>query len=306
MMASVTQDATSSRPRPPGPSGWFTIPAPLARLFKKFPLLTYPPNELPARSPGTTHVATLYVFISDKDALEGLPSYNPSCLRWQTYLRLAGVAFLVLPSSNHASPTGALPFLLPPTRPNDPKSPLPIPSSKLEQYGIDHGLDNGISKLPELSSARLEAYESLLDHRIRNAWLYHLYLCPSHSALLVRLYVAPVSKSQAVRTTVLYQLRRAAESEILKSTGRLVIDPEAIYNGAREAFGALEAELGNKPWFFGSSQPGLFDATVFSYTHLLSDKGSGWEDLRLTHILDEFPGLNMHTLRISQKCWPPS
>jgi len=64
-------------------SGWFAIPAPLARLFKKFPLLTYPPNELPARSPGIRDVPTLYVFISDEDALKGLPSFNPSCLKWQ-------------------------------------------------------------------------------------------------------------------------------------------------------------------------------------------------------------------------------
>lgn len=76
-------ERAQARPRAQETQGWFAIPAPLARLFKKFPLLTYPPNELPARSPAARDVSTLYVFISDEDALRGLPSFNPSCLKWQ-------------------------------------------------------------------------------------------------------------------------------------------------------------------------------------------------------------------------------
>ena len=64
-------------------SGWFKVPTILARLFKRFPLLTYPPNELPARSPRLRDLPALYVFISEEDALRGLPSFNPSCLKWQ-------------------------------------------------------------------------------------------------------------------------------------------------------------------------------------------------------------------------------
>ncbi|KAI1500801.1 hypothetical protein F5X99DRAFT_384987 [Biscogniauxia marginata] len=292
-------DGARSRPRPSGPSGWFAIPAPLTRLFKKFPLLTYPPNELPARSPDTRDVATLYVFISDKDALKGFPSYNPSCLKWQTFLKLAGVDFRLLPSNNHASPTGALPFLLPPSEPHSVKSQIPIPSNKLEQYA----LDNSTSKIPDVQHLRLEAYESLLDHRIRNAWLYHLYLSPANSALLSRLYVAPVSTSAPVRTTILHQLRRAAEAEILRSTRRRAVVPAALYSDASEAFSALETALDSGPWFFDSAEPGLFDVTVFAYTHLILDDSLAWEDRKLTDILKEFPGLVEHRDRILQKCW---
>ncbi|KAI0024258.1 hypothetical protein F4780DRAFT_654746 [Xylariomycetidae sp. FL0641] len=289
----------TSRPRPPGPSGWFTIPAPLARLFKKFPLLTYPPNELPARAPVARDVPTLYVFISDEGALKGLPSYNPSCLKWQTFLKLAGVDFRILPSNNHASPSGALPFLLPPSRPHEAKPQSPVISSKLEHYGLDHGT----SKLPAATDTRLEAYEALLDHRIRNAWLYSLYISPSNTALLTQLYIAPVSGSQPVRATLLYQMRHAAESQILKSTNRTAVDPTALYKGAKEAFEALQAVLGDGPWFFGGAQPGLFDATVFAYTHLLLDEQMTWGDRRLTEILKEFPSLVQHRDRIYQEHW---
>ncbi|KAJ8121215.1 hypothetical protein O1611_g10159 [Lasiodiplodia mahajangana] len=281
---SLTGDP-KARPRTQESSGWFTIPAPLARLFKKFPLLTYPPNELPARSPDIRDVPTLYVFISEADALKGLPSFNPSCLRWQTFLRLAGVDFCLRSSNNHGSPTGALPFLLPPSTPTNPRSQKPVPSNKLEQYG----LDNGKHKLPKDIGSRLEVYESILDHRIRNAWLYTLYLSPANASLLANLYITPTTTSGLVRTTLAYQLRHAAEREILRSTSKDAIDPAALYQGAREAFSALDAVLGDEEWFFRSEVPGLFDATVFSYTHLLLDESLAWENRRLGEILQDYP-----------------
>ncbi|KAI0505959.1 hypothetical protein F5B22DRAFT_489341 [Xylaria bambusicola] len=297
---SHTTEATRGRPRSQESSGWFTIPAPLARLFKQFPLLTYPPNELPARSPDVRDTPTLYVFISDEDALKGLPSFNPSCLKWQTFLKLAGVDFHVRSSNNHASPTGALPFLLPPYTPSDPRSQRPVPSNKLEQYA----LDNGKSKSPESSgSTKLDAYESLLDHGIRNAWLYTLYLSPANLGLLTQLYIAPTTSSPPVRATILYQLRHAAESEILKSTSRDAISPTYLYHGAREAFRALNALLADEEWFFGSRTPGLFDATVFSYTYLILHDELPWENQRLKDILSEFPRLVNHRNRIFQRCW---
>lgn len=59
------------------------IPSPLQHLFDSVPLVTYPPNELPYRSPTSRSLPALHVFISEKDAARGLPSFNPSCLKWQ-------------------------------------------------------------------------------------------------------------------------------------------------------------------------------------------------------------------------------
>ncbi|KAI0838711.1 hypothetical protein F5Y06DRAFT_267616 [Hypoxylon sp. FL0890] len=297
-MSSDPPDVTTD-PRPSKRSGWLAIPAPLARLFKKFPLLTYPPNELPARSPSTRDVATLYVFISDQDALKGLPSFNPSCLKWQTFLKLAGVEFQVVPSTNHASPTGALPFLIPPSSPSNSASHIPIPSNELELYATSEGT----SEVPAVPSLKLEAYQSLIDYRIRNAWLYSLYLSRSNSTLLSHLYVAPFSASQVVRTTILYQLRHAAEAEILRSLGTPAVDSRALYEGAREAFEALSTVLDTESWFFGVSDPSLFDATVFAYTHLLLDERLAWVDQTLTAMVKEFPNLVEHRDRILQRCW---
>lgn len=59
------------------------IPGPLQRLFDATPLVTYPPNELPYRSPAPNDLPTLHVFITEAGAARGLPSFNPSCLKWQ-------------------------------------------------------------------------------------------------------------------------------------------------------------------------------------------------------------------------------
>ncbi|KAI6089910.1 hypothetical protein F4821DRAFT_230165 [Hypoxylon rubiginosum] len=296
-MSSETPRAPNARPS--GAPGWVAIPAPLARLFKKFPLLTYPPNELPARSPSARDVATLYVFISNEDALRGLPSFNPSCLKWQAFLKLSGIDFRVVSSNNHASPSGALPFLIPPSSANAPSVCTPIASNKLEDYAAQHGTSN----VPAAPDFKQETYESFLSYQIRNAWLYALYLSRPNSALLSQLYITPVSASRVVRTTILYQLRHAAETEILKSMGVPAVNSDALYRGAKEAFGALSAVLGSGDWFFGDASPSLFDATVFSYTHLLLDDSLAWEDRALTDIVKRFPNLVQHRDRILQICW---
>jgi metaxin len=61
----------------------FSVPTPIKQLFDRFPILTYAANELPQRAPRRRDAHTLYVFASEKDAMNGAPSYNPGCLKWQ-------------------------------------------------------------------------------------------------------------------------------------------------------------------------------------------------------------------------------
>lgn len=62
---------------------WFTTPAPVKLLFDKFPLQTYPPNELPKSLATGDSENVLYVFNTQDGARRGIPSFNPSCLKWQ-------------------------------------------------------------------------------------------------------------------------------------------------------------------------------------------------------------------------------
>jgi len=204
---------------------------------------------------------------------------------------MRGITFRTFPSNNHASPTGALPFLLPAETSDSVKTP--IPSNRLMRW-----IASQASLPEEPSTMRYEAYSSLLDHRIRSAWLFYLYLDDRNFDSVARkLYINPTSSSSVVRATLAYQLKAAAREELLKESP--CIDEEVLYAEAAKAFGALSTLLGNDQNFFGLSEPSLFDASVFAYTHLLLDRGMGWCDETLSDLLRERENLVRHRQRIS-------
>lgn len=79
---------------------------------------------------------------------------------------------------------------------------------------------------------------------------------------------------------------------------------------ADEAFAALEMLIGDGEWFFGEKTPGMFDACVFAYTHLLLDgalgadangergDGGAWRDARLRDMVKERKALVAHQERV--------
>ena len=101
-----------------------------------------------------------------------------------------------------------------------------------------------------------------------------------------------------VQVALARELRAAAESELLR-LGQ-VIDAKALIREADEAFAALETLLGHNDWFFGNKEPGLFDAAVFAYTHLLLDEGlgQGWKDNTLSLTVSSREKLVSHRERL--------
>lgn len=83
---------------------------------------------------------------------------------------------------------------------------------------------------------------------------------------------------------------------------------ETLYNQAEEAFTALDSLLGDDTWFFGAERPGLFDASVFAYTHLLLDDklGKGWLDTQLRDTLMSRQRLIAHRNKILENYFPGS
>lgn len=143
---------------------WFAAPAPIRALFKLFPLRVYPAESLPHRTPSPAReLPGLYVFATEEDAALGRPSFNPSCLKWQTFLRIAGVEVELVPSNNHASPSGALPFLLT----TGVRASVPLTGEKIHKFVEEHAL----SSPPDVSSLKMEAYQALLTQNIRPAWV---------------------------------------------------------------------------------------------------------------------------------------
>ena len=292
-----------------GRSPWLTTPAPIKRLFARFPLATYPENSQPNRAGLDRAQNILFIFDTDvpvhNQCLKQRPSFNPSCLTWQTYLLFAEARFTTHPSSNHASPTGSLPFLLP------SDSLLPVPSSKLEEWAQNNtSRSRAWNKPPQ--DPTCQAYATLISQSIRRAWLYTLYLDPTNRNTLNSLYIRPSSTNTAVRTVLDYQLRSAATSELLNaSEGTNVIDIGRVYRDAERAWEALSAFLEDHEWFSqaqedgsdghqdnGNGGPGMLDAKVFAYTYLVLDERMGLQDSRLANSLASRTNLVKHRERI--------
>ncbi|KAL8770630.1 MAG: hypothetical protein Q9209_003698 [Squamulea sp. 1 TL-2023] len=292
---------------PQSPSPWLTTPRTIRHLFDRFPLITYPPNELPNRRPIERNKNSLYIFTREGETQRGAPSFNPSCLKWQTYLKLIGVDFDTVPSNNHASSTGSLPFIIPAS--SGSESTIldvvrPIPSHKIQEWASK----NRYTHKTESDNMRFEAYTTLLNHRIRNAWLHSLYLSvPNFDAVARPLYILPPTSSPPARLALTRNLKTAALEELTKAATSPVIDVDALYRESDNAFSALSELLGDDDWFFGENEPGLFDAGLFAYTHLLCEKGMGWkeEEERLGKGLREGKWKNLvaHERRIFKKCY---
>lgn len=167
---------TTSTPTRSSPSSWadiFTLPRLLKDLFSHFPLTTYGPNPLPSRSgPHHSPRPVLYIFATPAAAHRNEPSYNPTCLKWQTYLKLSGIEFDAVASNNHASPSGSLPFVLPAHAGTAGKAGgkegAPVPTGKIRRWVEDQC--PGRQEEDKLAMRR-EVYFSLLDHRLRRAWV---------------------------------------------------------------------------------------------------------------------------------------
>ncbi|KAK5170108.1 uncharacterized protein LTR77_004692 [Saxophila tyrrhenica] len=272
----------------------FTVPAPLKRIFDRFPLVTYAENDAPLRAPTARDTHGLHIFTTASDARNGRPSFNPACLKWQTFLKIAGAPFHAVASSNHASPSGSLPFLLP-TAADQATTPAPIPSSKLRRWV---NAQSGANKSQEPLDVRGDAYPSLLEDGVRKAWLYQLYINPANAALVDRLYVSPCSSNIFVRMTTSHQLQQAAQHELSKASASNTIHEADVLQEAAASFEALSTLLDSDEWFFGRDGPGLFDASVFAYTHLILDSDMQWQDNALSDALMDHGNLVKHRDRM--------
>ena len=156
-------------------TSWLALPAPLKHLFARFPLQTLPSSPLPIRTAIHRDQHTLYIFTTASAATHNGPSFNPTCLKWQTYLKFLEVDFQTVASTNHASPTGALPFLIHATgsegwSAGDDGGKSVVASNRLQRWAREKGKGR-----EEPESFRYEAYMALLDHRIRRAWVSPLF-----------------------------------------------------------------------------------------------------------------------------------
>jgi len=222
------------------------------------------------------------------------------------------VQYRLVPSSNHASPSGILPFLQPAATSKDQSSaPDAVPSNKLTKWTKTQSS----STIEESDDLRYESYASMVNNALRKAWvrrtmihtkrddanryqLYQLYIHPSNSSLVHKLYIEPCSSSSFVQLAISHQLREAAEKELSKTSYSSTISEEDTMRDAAKAFAAFSELLGEDQWFFGQKQPSMLDASIFAYTHLILDEDLQWGENELGRQVSQHQNLVAHRDRI--------
>jgi len=130
--------------------------------------------------------------------------------------------------------------------------------------------------------------------------LYNLYLDNDNfNAVARRLYIDPSTSNSIVRAALASELQQAARDELLKSSS--YIDVGDLEAEASHAFESLSTLLGDNLYFFNRPTPGLFDASVFAYTHLILDESMGWKHNKLARLLRKHENLVQHRERLLQK-----
>lgn len=279
-------------------NSWLSLPTPVRLVFDRFPWITYGEHELPQRSSNSRSNNLLHIFALDGESL----SPNPACLKWQLYLLINRIPFVTRASNNHASPTGALPFILPTVKSKRDPLPQAIPSSKIQRWSETQGAKE------ENANLKLEIYLSLIDQNVRNAWLYHLYLQGDNFESVARaLYVDNTSSNPLVRIALARQLQAAAKEQLLRT--RPFIDASEIYEQVDAAFVALSTLLGNQDFFSDANTPGLFDASLVAYTHLILHFADAkrasrvrWKDDTLSCLLSRHKSLLAHRDKVLAFC----
>ena len=230
---------------------------------------------------------------------------------------MCSISFGIQPSNNHASPSGSLPFLIPGEALNSKENNKSVRigntvSANSLQSWIGQNTENKEAHEDETLSLQESAFLSLLEHKIRPAWLHAFYLTANLYSLAAPLYIHSVTTSGLLRKWQTVQLRAAARAEVEKVVPK--IDVDVLYYGAESAFEALETALGNEDWFLGGEQPGILDAAVFGYTCLLSNPRLGaeangkWSEdegsQRMRTILQRFERLRNHQERTLNRYFP--
>ena len=111
-----------------------------------------------------------------------------------------------------------------------------------------------------------------------------------------------VTSNSAVHFALSHQLRKAAQTELLKQYP--VIDADGIYRECAAAFEALSDLLGEDTYFFKQAVPGLFDAALFAYTNLFLDEHYVFKEQRVRDDIKKLDNLVKHRRRLLEQYFP--
>ncbi len=185
----------------------------------------------------------------------GIPDPSPFCVKVETYLRMVGLPFERV---EHATPFQApkkkLPYI------EDGTTVVPDSGFILDYLKASYG-DPLDSQLSQEERAVGHALRRMLDEGLYWALVYSRWMEDANWAVIKPLFfgsLPPVVRDLLPR----WARRRVRNTLWLQGTGRH--SREEIYTLGKADLSALSAQLGTKPYLFGST-PTSFDAAAHGF-----------------------------------------
>jgi glutathione S-transferase len=194
---------------------------------------------------------TLYQFPTSFD----LPNTSPFCMKLETYLRMANIAYEIKIVQNPArAPKGKLPFIK-----DDGKviadSSIIIDYLK-QKYG--NSLD---SHLTPTQLAQNVAWSRLMDEHLYWTIVYSRWIDPVNWIKLKPVFFGKIPP--LIRNLVAWKVQRNMQQQIDRH-GMGKHTQSEIYQMGVDDLNAMVVQLGNQPFFTGD-KPCSIDASVYSY-----------------------------------------
>ncbi|ORX81712.1 hypothetical protein K493DRAFT_320601 [Basidiobolus meristosporus CBS 931.73] len=173
-------------------------------------------------------------------------SFDPECLKWQTFLNISAVDYDVVYSNEPSqSPDEQLPYLVTVEK-------QCLTGEKILKYVKGQGLEKSEAEGEELTN-------------IKVATLFYFWCEASNYSeqtadKYTKPYIWPLDK------LIGHQMRSKVIDFLLSK--KPVLLKEEIYNEASQALQALSSRLGEAKYFSGESA-GYLDAVVFAYLHTI-------------------------------------
>ncbi|KAK9468982.1 hypothetical protein V1512DRAFT_258355 [Lipomyces arxii] len=254
------------------------VPESVKTVFDKFPLVEYGPADLPnIKEKKSKKSGTVYV---DDDSE---CSIYPESVRLITTLKLAGILdkFEIVTASIHASPIKSLPYIY--LTPQKGQRTL-YPHTK---SFYDWLRTAAVTKLPEFDHVKLRPVLSLIEVRLRDAYLMTLYGYGSNYNNIVLRHMALKYSSgetavPSLLPRVLAYTTYLSQDRVLRRNNGPLNDTvrQTILTNASEALHALDTLCANH------SDLGVLDAAIYGYvwtimsTDLRNMAGSAEAELR--------------------------
>jgi glutathione S-transferase len=233
---------------------------------------------------------TVHKFVGDW----GLPDLSPFCIKLETYLRMAGIAYETATGNPGKGPKQKLPYITDGARTIADSSVIVEHLQRTRGDPLDAHLDARQRAIATAFKAMLEEHHYFIILYIR--WCTEAGVATYRSTMLR--YCEAAGIPRALHSFAIYMARRNLRGQAWAQGVARHSHDEILATGQRH-WSAVSDVLGDQPFFLGE-RPSSLDATVYAF--LVSTIWAPFDHAIKTHALAR-PNLVAYAERMKSAYW---